>query len=265
MVKSRVLQKLRAGDFVRTVSVSRVRDPWIAELIGLTGFDLIWFDMEHRSFGYEIIERMSLACRATGIDLMVRILKTGYTAPMRALEFGANGLMVPHCRSAEEARQWVEWARFPPLGRRGFDGAGADADYMLADPLEHLRHGNEETFLVLQIEDKEAVDCVDEIAAVEGVDLLFIGPSDLSISYGVPMQTGHPSVQRAIDRVAAAAARAGIWWGIPTGTPEAAQAMLDRGARLITCGGDHVFLVNGYRNAFQSFQNLAIARPGHTS
>src|SRR6266498_22663 len=137
MVKSRVLQKLRAGDVVRAASVSRVRDPWIAELIGRTGFDVIWFDMEHRAFGYDAIDPMSLACRATGIDLMVRILKTGYTAPMRALDFGANGIMVPHCRSVEEARQWVEWARFPPLGKRGIDAAGADADYGVADPLEH--------------------------------------------------------------------------------------------------------------------------------
>jgi 4-hydroxy-2-oxoheptanedioate aldolase len=258
MVKSKVLGKLRAGDFVRVASISRVQEPWLAELIGRTGFDAIWLDMEHRAYGYDAIDPMSLACRATGIDLMVRILKTGYTAPMRALEFGANGLMVPHCRSVDEARQWVEWTRFPPLGRRGFDGAGADADYMLADPLEHLKHGNEEVFLALQIEDREAVECAEAIAAVEGVDLLFVGPGDLSISYGVPMQGQHPLVQRAIDRVADAAAKSGKWWGIPTGTPEAAQKALDRGARMITCGGDHVFLVNGYRNAYASYADLRV-------
>ena len=258
MVKSRVLEKLRAGEFVRCVSMSRLTDPWLAELIGRLGFDVIWLDMEHRPFGYNIIDPISLACRATGIDLMVRILKTGYTAPMRALEFGANGLMVPHCRSVEEARQWVEWTRFPPLGKRGFDGAGADADYMLADPLEHLRHGNEDVFLVLQVEDRETVDCVDEIAALPGVDLLFVGPGDLTISYGVPMQVGHPLVQGAIDRVANAAAKAGKWWGMPTGTPEAAQNVLDRGGRFVTCGGDHGFLVNGYRNALRDFASVGL-------
>ena len=75
-----------------------------------------------------------------------------------------------------------EMARFPPLGRRGFDGAGSDADYAFADPVEYMEHANRETFLVLQIEDREAVECVDEIAAVEGVDLLFVGLGDLSIS-----------------------------------------------------------------------------------
>jgi 4-hydroxy-2-oxoheptanedioate aldolase len=259
MVNSRALGKLRAGGFVRTVAVSRVRDPWIAEVIGKLGFDVIWLDMEHRSFGNDIIDPIALACRATGIDLMVRILKDGYMAPMRALESGAAGIMVPHCKSAAEAQQWVEWTKFPPLGKRGFDGAGADADYFLTPPLEHLRHGNEQTFLVLQIEDKEAVDCVDEIAAVPGVDLLFVGPGDLSISYGVPMETNHSLVQGAIDRVAAACAKHGKWWGMPTGSPEAAQKLIDRGARMVTCTGDHGLLVNGLRDAQQRFSGLRVA------
>jgi 4-hydroxy-2-oxoheptanedioate aldolase len=166
--------------------------------------------------------------------------------------------MVPHCRSVEEARTWVEWAKFPPLGKRGFDNAGADADYALADSLEYLKHGNEETFLALQIEDKEAVDCVDEIAAVEGVDLLFVGPADLTISYGVPMQKEHPLVQGAIDKVANATAKAGKWWGTVTNTPEAAQKELDRGARMVTCVNDHFLLVHGMQNAQRKFADIGI-------
>ena len=155
-------------------------DPWLTEVIGRIGYDCVWFDMEHRAFGYDVIAPISLACRHTGTDLMVRILKTGYDAPMRALEFGANGIMVPHCRSAEEARQWVDWVRFPPLGRRGLDGAGADADWGFADTRDHIKHANEEVFLALQIEDREAVENIDEIAAVPGFDLFFIGPGDLT-------------------------------------------------------------------------------------
>ena len=191
---------------------------------------------------------------------MVRILKHGYTAPMRALELGANGIMVPHCRTAEEARQWVEWTRFPPLGKRGFDGAGPDADYALANPIEYLRHANEQTFLVVQIEDAEAVSCVDEIASVPGVDLLFVGPADLSISYGVPLQLDHIFVQRAIDRIAEAAAKNGKWWGMPTGSPDAAQALINRGGRFIVCGGDHGALLNGLRTGLDAHRGLHIAR-----
>jgi 4-hydroxy-2-oxoheptanedioate aldolase len=258
MTPSRVLQKLRAGDFVVTAGMNRVAEPWLAEVIGRIGFDVIWFDMEHRAFQNNQLDALSLACRATGIDLMVRVRKTGYTSPMQALEFGANGILVPHVMSVAEARQWVEWVRFPPLGRRGFDGAGADAEYALSDPKEYLATANDNVFLALQVEDRECVECVDEIAALPGVDLLFVGPGDLSISYGVPFEFDHPLVQAAIDRVANAAAKAGKWWAIPTGSPEQAQAALDRGARMITATNDHSLLLRGFQKAFADFQKLKV-------
>jgi 4-hydroxy-2-oxoheptanedioate aldolase len=258
MTSSRVLRKLRAGEFVKAAAMCRVTDPWLAEVIGRLGYDLIWYDMEHRPFPVSTIDPLSLACRHTGIDLMVRITKNGYHSPMQVLEGGAAGIMVPHCMSAAEAKQWVDWVRFPPLGRRGLDGAGADADWGLADTAEHIRHANREVFLVLQIEDKEAIDSIDEIAAVEGFDLLFIGPGDLSLSLGVPLQFQHPLMEAAFDKVANAAARHGKWWGSVSGTSEAAQKILDRGGRIVTAAVDHVLLVNGFRKAMEDFSGLAI-------
>src|SRR5258708_5645694 len=126
MTNSRVLKKLRAGEYALTAAMTRVTDPWLAEELGRIGYDNIWFDLEHRSFPANSVEAVAYATRIAGLDLMVRIRKLGYQEPMQTLECGANGIMVPHCRSAEEARQWVDWVRFPPLGRRGFDGAGAD-------------------------------------------------------------------------------------------------------------------------------------------
>jgi 4-hydroxy-2-oxoheptanedioate aldolase len=258
MINSRVLQKLTAGEVVRMVKISRVTDPWLFELAGRTGFDAIWFDMEHRDFGYDAIGPIAVACRSTGVDLVVRILKTGYSSPMRVLEAGANGVLVPHCRSAEEAREWVRYCRFPPLGDRSFDGVGADADYGLADPLEYLAHANEQTMVAVQIEDREAVESVEEIAAVEGIDLFFIGPKDLSISFGVPMQTGHPAVRSAVERVAAAAERNGRWWGMATDSPETARWAVDAGARLITCGSDHGWLVRGLQASYEQFRRITV-------
>lgn len=257
-MKSRVRAKLSAGDFIRIVGLNRVVEPWIVEVAGTLGFDLIWFDMEHRSHGYDVIDRLSLACRATGIDLLVRIRKNGYTSIMRALEFGAQGIMVPHCMDAEEAQEVMRWMKFPPEGKRGFDGAGADARYTLSDPLTYLSESNKETFLVVQIEDRRAVDSVEAIAAVPGVDCLFVGPADLSISYGVPFQRDHKLIQQAFDKVANAAAKAGKWWGTVTDTPEVAQLELNRGARLITCADDHFMLVRGLQRAYRDFENLKL-------
>lgn len=257
MTNSRVLRNLNNGGIALTMAVSRVTEPWFAEAVGRVGYDAIWYDLEHRPFADDTVERLSLACRATGIDLMVRIRKTGYQEPMQALENGANGIMVPHCLSAAEAKQWVDWVKFPPVGKRGMDGSGPDADYGMGSALDYLKHANKETFLALQIEDREAVEQIDEIATVPGFDILFVGPGDLSISYGVPMETDHPKVQQAIDRVAAAAARHGKWWGLPTGTPEAAQKALDRGARMVTGGSDHWFLVRGLQESFEKFKKVA--------
>jgi 4-hydroxy-2-oxoheptanedioate aldolase len=258
MTKSKVLQKLRSGGFVKAAAISRVSDPWLTEVVGHIGYDVVWYDLEHRSYSVETINGLSLACRATGIDLMVRILKSGYYSPMQALEFGANGLMIPHIRNAEEARQWVEWSRFPPLGKRGLDGAGADADFGLADTHKYLKHANEEVFLVFQVEDREAVEAIDEIAAVPGFDLLFIGPGDLSLSYGVPLEFDHPLLQEATRRVAEAARKNNKWWGTTTANPERAQRALDLGARMIIAGGDHGALVNGLRNSFHEFSSVRI-------
>lgn len=256
MTHSKVLSKLRAGELVRVVSINRVTDPWLTEVAGKIGFDAVWLDLEHRDFPSGVAAPMALACRATGMDLIVRIRKTGYDSPMRVLESGAQGIMVPHCLTAAEAQQWVDWTKYPPLGKRGFDGAGCDADSSLASPVEHLAHANRETFLMLQIEDPEAVENVDAIAAVPGVDVLFIGPGDLSISYGIPMQTSHELILNAMSKVAGACERHGKHWGMATGTPEMAQRAASAGAGLITCGGDHGFLVRGMRDAFGVYSKI---------
>ncbi|MEO7650504.1 MAG: aldolase/citrate lyase family protein [Bryobacteraceae bacterium] len=256
MTNSKVLSKLRTGELVRVVNISRVTNPWLTEVAGKIGFDAIWLDLEHRDHPAGVVAPMAMACRATGMDLIVRVRKTSYDSPMRVLEGGAQGIMVPHCLTAAEAQQWVDWTKFPPLGKRGFDGAGADADCSLANPLEHLTHANRETFLMLQIEDREAVENVDAIAAVPGVDVLFIGPGDLTISYGIPMQTSHELIINAMTQVAAACKRHGKYWGMATSSPEMAQRAATAGAGLITCGSDHGFLVRGMRDAFGVYSKV---------
>jgi 4-hydroxy-2-oxoheptanedioate aldolase len=256
--KSKLLAKMRAGDFVKVVNINRVTDPWLAEVAGQLGFDVVWLDLEHRPHGYEAIQNVSVACRYSGVDLMVRIRETGYTSVMGALELGANGILIPHCSDPQVARQLAEWTRFPPQGKRGFDSAAVDANYALSDCREFLRERNLETFLVLEIEDQTAVERVDEIVSVEGVDGLFVGPADLTISYGVPFDRNNPIIQRAMDKIAIATAKAGKWWGTVTETPESAQRELDRGARMVTCADDHFLLVKGMQDAYRQFEGISI-------
>jgi 2-keto-3-deoxy-L-rhamnonate aldolase RhmA len=105
----------------------------------------------------------------------------------------------------------------------------------------------------------DRVECIEEIAAVPGFDILFIGPGDLTLSYGVPLEFNHPMIEAAVDRIAAAAAKYGKWWGTTSGSPEAAQRVVDRGGRMFTAGGDHGALVQGLTDSFKAFSKVAIA------
>ncbi len=258
MNKNRVLQKLKNGECVSIVNLGFFPCSSLVELVGRIGFDCAWLDMEHRSYGLKELAEMTLACRATGMEAMVRVVKGGYTSMMKPLEAGATGLMVPHCLSADEARQVVNWAKFPPQGRRGFDNAGPDADYTMTPPVEYMARANQETFLAVQIEDREAVDCIEEIAAVDGVDVLFIGPADLSLSYGIPFQFEHQTLRKVTKRVNDAASAHGKWWGSIFGSLEDGKRLMDDGARFLAHGADVLAIRNGFLGYRETFKQMGV-------
>ena len=258
MNQNKVLQKLRNGECVSIVNLGFFPCSSLVEMVGRIGFDCAWLDMEHRSYGWKELAEMTLACRATGMEAMVRVVKGGYTSVMKPLETGATGVMLPHCMSAEEARQAVSWIKFPPQGKRGFDNAGPDADYLMADPIEYMAQANQETFLVVQIEDREAVDHVDEIAAVDGVDVLFVGPGDLGLSYGIPFQKEHPTIRKAIKKVNNAASAHGKWWGSIFGSLEDGKQLMEDGARFLAHGADVVAIKTGFLDYRETFRKLGM-------
>jgi 2-keto-3-deoxy-L-rhamnonate aldolase RhmA len=164
--------------------------------------------------------------------------------------------MVPHVTTKDEAEWIVRNAKFPPLGRRGFDGAGRDADYCMVDPKTHMEFANRETFVVIQIEDIEALPNLDPIASVPGIDILFIGPADLSISMGIPFELDHPRFQEVVRAVAAAAKKHGKHWGIPSGTVEGAIPYLKLGARFIARGSDLILVLRGFQEIRAQFDAM---------
>lgn len=254
MRKSKVLRKLRNGERALAVGVTLCPSPKVAEIAGLVGFDCAWVDMEHRELDYKDVFHISAASRGADIDTMVRIRKEGPESYFRPLECGAEGIMVPHVSSPAEARECAEQARFHPIGHRGMDPAGPDCDYGLIGLAEYIQHANRETFIAVEIEDQEAVQSVDEIAAVPGVDILFLGLLDLSQAYGIPGEMADGRVQRAIEKVAEAAARSGKWWGLPVGTPAAAKDLAAMGASFFVCGSDRRFIVDGFRKTLDEYR-----------
>ncbi|MFO0910839.1 MAG: aldolase/citrate lyase family protein [Isosphaeraceae bacterium] len=261
MRRSKVKAKLGRGEPVLVTALALL-DPSLFELTSLMGFDAIWLDMEHHPHSMETAATLMRAARVGTSDLMVRPAKGEFMRLGRMLEAGAQGIMYPRCDDAAEARELVKWSKFHPLGKRGIDTGNADAPYCSMPVDRYVEEANEETFLVVQIEDPAALEHVDEIAAVPGVDILFLGPGDFSVLSGVPGQTTHPRVIEAIERIAAAARKAGKAWGMPCSSPDHAAQLMDRGARFLTHGADILMVKSGLESIRRSFGSLGFAFDG---
>ncbi len=191
------------------------------------GFDCIWLDLEHRTMSEREVQALLAYFHLFDIDCMLRAPTREKTRLYRYLEDGAAGLMMPLVSTAEEARRLVDAVKFPPLGNRGLDGAGLDGDFYVHGSEGYAEAANRETFLVVQIETPEAVDNVEEIAAVPGVDGLFVGPGDL----GLRLQIAETelTLDAALQRVAAAAERHGVAWGCPAFSRDHVRQLREQG------------------------------------
>ena len=250
MRSSRIKQKITRGQ-PALITTLHFMDGSLYEMTSLMGFDGIWIDLEHHSHSLETAAQMMRAARVGTSDIVARPAKGEFMRLARVLEIGASAIMYPQCDNADEASQLVRAAKFPPDGRRGCDWGGADSPYMMMPMEEYLRKANEETLLIAQIESPEALENVEAIAQVPGIDILFLGPGDYSIRLGIPGQSQHPEIRAAEDRIARAASHAGIHWGLPVGSPEQAQNAIDRGARFICHQAD----LNLMKHALESIQN----------
>jgi len=203
-------------------------------------FDGIWFDLEHRTMDDREVQSIITLCHQYDIDCMVRPPTLERTRLYRYLEEGAAGLMIPFMSTPEIANHVIQCAKFPPMGNRGIDGAGLDGDYGLqvwSPGANYFEDANRETFVVGQIETVEAVQLIDQIAAIPGIDVLFIGPADLSHRLSVS-ETVRMSLDEAIAQVADAAKRHGKAWGITSGSPEQIGKYRSLGAQMVPWGGE---------------------------
>jgi 2-dehydro-3-deoxyglucarate aldolase/4-hydroxy-2-oxoheptanedioate aldolase len=230
---------LAQGKLIKVFGVGQLCHPKIIEIIGLHGgYDAVWLDQEHAGISIEQIENASRAARATGLDSFVRLAPTDYATVMRPLEAGAGGVMAAQVRGELQARDVVHWAKFHPIGLRGVNGTGVDGRFGTIPMAEYLAKANAETFVAIQIEHIDAVREVEAIAAIPGVDVLFIGPADLGQSMGLVGQWDHPDVWQAIERVAAAAKQHHVAWAILPRNPEQARRCVDLGCRMLSIGLD---------------------------
>lgn len=235
-------QRLAAGEtivgtFVKTPS------PIVVEVLGLTELDCLCLDAEHAPFDRTAIDACMMAARAAGMDMLVRVPSAAPEHILNALDCGATGVVIPHVRSADEARAAVRLSHYG-AGGRGYAGSSRAASYTTKSMTEHLAASAARTVVVLQIEDPEAIDAIDEIAAVEGVDALFVGRVDLTVAYGVTNQDD-PQVVAAVDKVCAACQRHGRRTGMFVARVADVPAWAAKGASLFLLGSDHSFMLAG--------------------
>ncbi len=252
MRKSKTLARIRNNQTVRMCCLGHYM-PFFVKQAAHFGFDCIWLDLEHRNFSDRDVQALLAYSHLHDIDIMVRPATLEKTRLYRYLEDGAAGLMIPHVNTAEKARMLADAVKFPPIGDRGLDGAGLDADFNVGDTDTFVKEANEETFLVVQIETLQAVQNVDEIASVPGVDGLFIGPGDLGLRMKLDPSEG--TLESAYERVASACKRHGKAWGAPAGTPEILKQRQKQGGQLLNHGGEFGAVMNMLKDCAAAFKS----------
>lgn len=237
MLENTTRAKLAEGGVVFGCFI-RYADPAFTEFAALQGWDFLVFDGEHGTLQPADVEGLCRAAELRGVTPMARVTTNEPSVILRFLDTGLHGVHVPWVNSADEAESAVRSVKYEPRGKRGLAG-GRASDWGTYESLaDYTARANRETLVVIQIETLQAVDAIDDYTTVDGVDVLFIGPSDLSGSLGHPGELDHPDVVRAMDRVAEVVTGSDKALGIFAGTPDMARHWRDKGARYITTGAD---------------------------
>ena len=233
--------RLRAGELLAGTWV-KTPHPHVVEVLGLSALDLLVLDAEHAPFDRGSLDACIHAARGTGKPVLVRPASSADAQILNALDCGADGVIVPHVRSAEEARGLVRACHYV-AGGRGYAGSSRAAGYTTAGMVQHRKQASGIS-VIAQIEDHEAVDAIEEIAAVEGIDALFIGRADLTISYGAETPDD-AQVIAAVERICAAGRSAGRTVGMFLSRTADIPIWRATGASLFVLQSDHEFLLAG--------------------
>ena len=241
MKRNSAKSKLREKGFLLGPFVE-VGSPEIVEILGLAGFDFAIIDCEHAAFSGETVGNMIRASAASDIAPLVRVRENATGPILEALDLGAVGLHIPQIATRADAQRAVRAAKFPPEGERGFNPFVRAAAYGAQPATEFQRQANDDTLLVLHIEAQESLDQLDDILAVPGIDVAFLGPYDMSQTLGVAGQVTHPLVQETMQAIVKAAEPRGIAVGCFANTLEHAELWLRAGVSYLAYSVDSLML-----------------------
>lgn len=241
MFENRIKRLRRQDRAVWGVSLPDASD-LMAKLTINEGVDFLWVDLEHRPFDAYEVRWVPILCRMKDCACVVRVAGLDPQLIKKALDIGANTIMVPQVNTAEEAALAVRYAKYPPLGARGVSPLWTS--YLDVSWDDYLPAANDETCVIVQIETPEGIRNLDEIARVDGVDVVFAGPMDLAASLGQIGRPGHPDVQKYLADFPARVAACGKTAGITFADPNACERAYQQGYRFISFG---TILLHGSR------------------
>ncbi len=245
--------KLSEGHFCLGAGVT-FTDPAVSEALS-DSVDFLWLDLEHNPTNLETLLAHLIAARAGGAAALVRVPSDEVGWIKRVLDSGAEGIIFPQARSAQEIRQFVSACRYPPLGTRGF-GPRRPTNYGRAGGEAYIHRANQQLFVVAQIETVSALNELDEIVAIDGLDSLVVGPYDLSGSMGMLGQVEHPQVREAIATVVEKATAAGKFVGMGMGANrEHALMAAGLGVHWAQCGNDFEYMIRSVDQLYQSIRS----------
>ena len=249
-----IRSELASGKRSNGAMVFEFFTPGLPQLMHLAGCEFIIFDMEHTGVSHDTLRMQAALCRGLPLVPLARAPSSEYHHIARLLDIGMKGVMVPMVESAEEARAIVSACRFPPEGRRGAAFGFAHDDFETGAPADKIARANAETLVIAQVETERGLSAAREIAAVDGIDVIWIGQFDLSNFLGVPGGFDSQTYRDAVQEIKAAAKAEGKATGILAIGKDAARQYAEEGFDMIAVGTDHGLLLDGVRTALEAAQ-----------
>ncbi len=246
ILRNHMKEKLARDEVVASMTVRFSRSIEIAQIAKTSGFDTLYVDMEHNTLSIDTVCQICISAQQIGITPLVRVPANTPEYICRVLDGGAMGVITPHVRSAAEAKEMVDLVKFPPVGHRSAGGALSHYQYRSFPMTETQQAMNDATSLVVMMETVAALENVEEIIAVEGVDMLLIGSNDLCAEMGINGQYDHPKLKAAFERTIAAARKVGKHVGVGglASRDDLMAQYVQMGARYVSTGTDLSFLLS---------------------
>jgi len=254
--KAELKSRIRSGDLVAGTMALEFLVPGLPAMAAASGAEFVMLDMEHTGASFETLKALCAACRGLSIAPLIRVPTTEYSVIARALDIGAHGIMVPMVDTAEQAKLIAGCAYYPPLGRRGAAFGTAHDDYLGGDIAAKIARANGRTVVIAQIESPTGVKNAEAIAAVPGIDVIWVGHTDLTNFMGIPGQFDHPDFEAALAEVGRAAKAQGKAAGLMAGDVAWSKRVRAMGYSVIAQGVDISLYQLGLRQALDALRAL---------